>query len=427
MKIEAMTNDFRDDLAFATALDQADELRDYRSQFLFPKHTDGSDAIYFCGNSLGLQPRTTRDRVNEELDDWARLGVEGHLHARHPWLPYHEFLAESTARLAGAKPTEVVVTNSLTANLHFLMVSFYRPTKSRYKILIEGDAFPSDKYAVAAQARFHGLNPEEAVIELRSKSGDPVIPTNEILDLIRTQGSEIALILLGGVNYYTGQAFEMEKIARAGHEAGCVVGFDLAHGMGNLVLNLHDWQVDFAAWCSYKYLNAGPGAVGGIFVHEKHHTDASLPRFNGWWGHNKKTRFTMPSQFDAIPTAEAWQLSNAPVLSMAALRASMEIFDSAGIERRIAKARRLTAYMEWLLQPILQKHGMRIITPTDPEQRGSQLSLQTGENGKSLHEKLTANGVICDWREPDVIRIAPAPLYNSFEDCWRFAEILRNA
>lgn len=425
--METTAPTFQPTLEWARQMDEADALRSFRSRFYFPPHTDGSDTLYFCGNSLGLQPRSTRDRVMEELEDWARLGVEGHLHARHPWLPYHEFLAESTARLAGAKPGEVVVANSLSANLHFLMVSFYRPTASRYKIMIEGDAFPSDKYAVASQARFHGYDPADAVIQLRSRSGDPVIPTDEILEAIRTRGHEIALVLLGGVNYYTGQVFEMEKITAAARAAGCVVGFDLAHAMGNLELKLHDWQVDFAAWCSYKYLNAGPGAVGGLFVHERHHSDASLPRFNGWWGHDKVTRFQMPGQFVPIPTAEAWQLSNAPVLSMAALRASMEIFEEAGIENLRNKSKQLTAYLAWLLQPVMTQQGMRIITPAAVEERGCQLSLQTQRNGKLLHEVLTRAGVICDWREPDVIRVAPVPLYNSFEDVWRFVHILAEA
>lgn len=418
---------FKKDAQFAAALDAGDPLASYREKFHMPKHTDGSDTVYFCGNSLGLQPKSARAYVEQELLDWQNLGVEGHFHAKNPWMPYHEFLTESTARLVGAKPIEVVVMNQLTVNLHFLMVSFYRPTKERYKIIIEGDAFPSDQYAVTSQAKFHGFDPEDAIIRLQSKSGHPVIPREEVLEVIEKEGDKVALILLGGVNYYTGQVFDFEKITAAGHAKGCVVGFDLAHAAGNLRLKLHDWNVDFAAWCSYKYLNSGPGGVSGVFIHERHAQNPDLPRFAGWWGHEKATRFKMPDDYVPIPGAEGWQLSNAPILAMATLRASMEIFDEVGMEKLREKAELLTGYLEFLLEDIQEQHGIRIITPSDPEQRGCQLSLQTQANGKQLFDKLTAAGVICDWREPDVIRIAPVPLYNSFMDCWRFCEILREA
>lgn len=425
-----MTSDiapFKKDQLFAMALDAGDPLKAFRERFHIPKHTDGSDTVYFCGNSLGLQPKSTRAYIEQELQDWQNFGVEGHFHAQNPWMPYHEFLTAATARLVGAKPQEVVVMNQLSVNLHLLMVSFYRPTKERYKIIIEGDAFPSDQYAVASQARFHGFDPEDAIIRLRSKSGHPVIPTEEILEVIAEQGDQVALILLGGVNYYSGQAFEMDLITAAGHHKGCVVGFDLAHAAGNLELRLHEWGVDFAAWCSYKYLNSGPGGVSGVFVHDRHAQAFDLPRFAGWWGHDKATRFKMPDDFVPIPGAEGWQLSNAPILAMAALRASMEIFDEAGMVALKEKSRLLTAYQAFLLEDVCAQHNIRIITPDDPDHRGCQLSLQTQENGKALFDKLTQAGVICDWREPDVIRIAPVPLYNSFMDCWRFADILRNA
>lgn len=409
--------------AAARELDQQDPLAAYRDRFHIPLHSDGKECIYLCGNSLGLQPKSVRQYVEQELKDWELLGVEGHMHARNPWLPYHEFLAESTARLVGAQTNEVVVMNSLTVNLHLLMVSFYRPTPERFKIVIEGDAFPSDKYAVKSQLRFHGFDPETALIELRSGTDDPVIPTSQILELIEEQGDEIALIMLGGVNYYTGQAFEMEKITRAGHAKGCVVGFDLAHAAGNLHLQLHDWGPDFAAWCSYKYLNSGPGGLSGVFIHERH-AQSDLPRFEGWWGHNKANRFQMPDNFEPISGAETWQLSNPPILPLASLRASMEIFDEVGMAALRAKSERLTAYLEALFQQRNADGNIRIITPSDPLQRGCQLSFQTREHGKAIFDRLAAAGVICDWREPDVIRIAPVPLYNTFEEVYRFVELL---
>jgi len=403
-------------------MDANDPLAKYRERFFIPKGKDGEDCIYLCGNSLGLQPKSVRAYVEQELKDWEMLGVEGHFHAKHPWMPYHELLTEQTARLVGARPIEVVVMNSLTVNLHLMMVSFYRPTPTRYKIIIEEDTFPSDQYAVKSQIRFHGFDPQTSLIELQPRAGEATIRTEDIEALIKKEGAAVALIMLGGVNYYTGQAFEMEKIAAAGHAAGCVVGFDLAHAVGNVPLRIHDWNVDFAVWCSYKYLNGGPGSIAGCFVHERHANNSSLPRFAGWWGHNKQTRFLMGPDFDAIPGAEGWQLSNPPILQMAALRASMEIFDEAGMERLRTKSELLTGYLEFFLDQH-SSENFSIITPRDPKQRGAQLSIRVHSDGKALFTKLTEKSIICDWREPDVIRVASVPLYNTFVDVFRFAEI----
>jgi kynureninase len=418
--------DFRPERAYAEMLDQHDPLAHFRHEFHIPRSKDGKEQLYFCGNSLGLQPKRTRAFVEAELKDWELLGVEGHMHARHPWMPYHEFLTAQMAELVGGHPDEVVVMNSLTVNLHLLMVSFYRPTPARHKIIIEADAFPSDKYAVASQLRFHGYDPAEALIELKSQSGHPVVPTEEILATIAAHGQEVALILLGGVNYYTGQAFDMPRITHAGHAQGCVVGFDLAHAAGNLPLRLHDWSVDFACWCSYKYLNSGPGGLSGVFVHRRHGEAFDLPRFAGWWGHDKSTRFQMPGQFVPLPGAEGWQLSNPPILAMAALRASLEVFaEAGGMAPLRAKSELLTAYLAYLLAQRLDPQALRIITPADPSQRGCQLSLQNLDGkGKARHERLTQADVIADWREPDVIRLAPVPLYNRFVDLWEFVEII---
>lgn len=418
--------DFRPERAYAEMLDQHDPLAHFRHEFHIPRSKDGKEQLYFCGNSLGLQPKRTRAFVEAELKDWELLGVEGHMHARHPWMPYHEFLTAQMAELVGGHPDEVVVMNSLTVNLHLLMVSFYRPTPARHKIIIEADAFPSDKYAVASQLRFHGYDPAEALIELKSQSGHPVVPTEEILATIAAHGQEVALILLGGVNYYTGQAFDMPRITHAGHAQGCIVGFDLAHAAGNLPLRLHDWSVDFACWCSYKYLNSGPGGLSGVFVHRRHGEAFDLPRFAGWWGHDKSTRFQMPGQFVPLPGAEGWQLSNPPILAMAALRASLEVFaEAGGMAPLRAKSELLTAYLAYLLAQRLDPQALRIITPADPSQRGCQLSLQNLDGkGKARHERLTQANVIADWREPDVIRLAPVPLYNRFVDLWEFVEII---
>ncbi len=416
--------EFRTDEAFAHALDTDDPMAGYRRRFLIPRRTDGTECIYFCGNSLGLQPAAARAMVEQELDDWARLGVEGHFHAKRPWLPYHEFLTEQTARLVGAQPSEVVNMNSLTVNLHLMMVTFYRPTRDRRKILIEPGAFPSDRYAVESQIRFHGFDPSDTLLIPVPRSGEATLRTEDIEDLIAREGSSIALILFGGVNYYTGQAFDMERIVRAGHARGCSVGFDLAHAAGNLLLRLHEWDVDFAVWCSYKYLNAGPGAIAGCFVHDRHVRRTDLPRFAGWWGHDKETRFLMPDVFTAIPTAEGWQLSNPPIFQLAALKASLDVFDEAGMENLRAKSERLTAYLEYLLDELGGR--IRCLTPRDRPQRGCQLSLVVPRNGRIVHQALAGQGVVCDWREPDVIRVAPVPLYNSFLDVYRFVQILKS-
>ena len=413
-------------LSFAQAQDTKDPLSAFRDQFHIPKDEEGNEILYLVGHSLGLQPKTVRDSVIQELDDWKTLGVEGHFKGRHPWIAYHEFLTEKLARLVGAEPIEVVAMNTLTVNLHLMMVSFYQPTTTRYKIMIEDTAFPSDRYAVASQVAYHGYDPEEGVIGLRPREGEEFIRTEDIETLLEQEGDTIALVLLGGVNYLTGQAFEMERITQAGHRHGCTVGFDLAHAAGNLALRLHDWEVDFAVWCSYKYMNGGPGCVGGGFVHEKHARRTDLPRFVGWWGHDKETRFRMPPAFQPIPGVEGWQISNPPILPLAALRASMDLFHEAGIDRLRAKSEQLTGYMEHLLEQH-PSDNMSIITPKDPQQRGCQLSLRIKQNGKAIYDQLMKAGIMCDWREPDIIRVAPVPLYNTFTDIYRFAEIFTQA
>ena len=428
---------YRPDKSFAEEMDANDPLGKYREKFFIPENADGEQSVYLCGHSLGLQPKSARTYVEQELQDWAALGVKGHLHAKHPWLPYHEFLTPQTARLIDSKPEEVVVMNSLTVNLHLMMASFYRPTSSRHKILVESSAFPSDRYAVHSQIQFHGFDPKQSLLEVSPREGESFLRTEDIESAIQKEGSSIALIFIGGVNYMTGQAFEMEPITRAGHAKGCVVGFDLAHAIGNIPLQLHDWDVDFAVWCSYKYLNGGPGSVGGCFVHERHLRNFSLPRLAGWWGHNKATRFQMPPEFDPIPTAEGWQVSNPPILSLAALRASMDLFDEVGREKLRAKSELLTGYLEFLLDHHPRK-DFQIITPRDPRQRGAQLSLRFRNSGKEIFKKLSAANIVCDWREPDlpaalshigqagVIRVAPVPFYKSFSDVNRLAQVLLN-
>lgn len=426
---------FENSLNFSVEQDRNDSLARFREQFHFPQFNN-KPCIYLCGNSLGLQPRKTEGYIMQELDDWKQLGVEGHMHARNPWFPYHEFLRESTARLVGALPHEVVVMNSLTVNLHLLMVSFYRPTSKRYKIIFEKGPFSSDRYALATQAAFHAgtgdhklFDPEKALIELELEPGASTHNTNAILETINRHKDELALVMIGGVNYYTGQLFDIEAITQATHQAGAVAGFDLAHATGNVKLNLHDWGVDFAAWCSYKYLNAGPGAVGGAFVHDRHSENRSLPRFAGWWGNDPETRFTMPEEFIPRKGADGWQLSNAPVFSMAALRASMELFDEAGMDALVAKSKKLTGFLEFVITDInSQTKGINEISILTPQaDRGCQLSLVVKNNGKAIHDYLSENGVISDWRHPDVIRVAPAPLYNSFEDVFQFGRILLEA
>ena len=404
---------------FALELDAKDELRNYRNEFHIPLQKNGDPHVYMCGNSLGLQPKRTKQFLNQELDDWATFGVEGHFHAKNPWLPYHEFLAESYAKIVGAKNSEVVAMNTLTVNLHLMMVSFYRPTQKRHKIIIEGDAFPSDIYAVESQIKHHGFLPESSLIKLRPRDGDSAIRTEDISAIIEKEGDEIALIMLGGVNYYTGQVFDFEKITKIAHNKGINVGFDLAHAAGNIKLELHKWGVDFAVWCSYKYLNSGPGSVAGAFVHEKHH-NTNLPRFAGWWGHNKEDRFKMPDKFNPIISAEGWQLSNPPILSLAAIRASLSIFDEVGMDKLVSKSIKLTDYLVFLLNSV-NTDRIEIITP---KERGCQLSIRVKNGDKKLFDSITVKGVIADWREPDVIRVAPIPLYNSFQDVFKFYTIL---
>lgn len=413
---------------FALKMDHQDPLKKYRDQFHIPMHK-GEEVVYMTGNSLGLQPKNAQQYINQELEDWKNLGVEGHFHAKRPWMPYHEFFSNSLAKLAGAKPTEVVAMGTLTNNLHLLMVSFYRPQGKRTKILCEAKAFPSDQYALASQARFHGLDPKETVIEVAPRQGEHTIRKEDFLSKIEELGDELALVMIGGVNYYTGQVHDMQAITEDARAKGAIVGWDLAHAMGNVELHLHDWGADFAAWCSYKYMNSGPGSTAGIFVHERHHGKADIPRFEGWWGHEKESRFAMPDKFVPMPTAEAWQLSNVPVFAMAPHRASLDIFDEVAFEDRRAKAILLSSYLEFILDTIAEKIGadFEIITPRDWHERGSQLSVFLHGQGRELFDKLMDAGVIADWREPNVIRMAPVPLYNSFEDMWRFGQKLEEA
>lgn len=404
---------------FAISLDSNDKLRKYRDYFHIPLKKDGKQCIYFCGNSLGLQPKTTSSYLDQELKDWANFGVEGHFKASNPWMPYHEFLSEGFSKIVGAKLSEVVAMNTLTVNLHLMMVSFYTPDKKRNKIMIEADAFPSDIYAIESQIKFHGHDPSQTLIKLKPRKEEAALRTEDIISEIERVGDETALIILGGVNYYTGQVFDFEKITKKAQAKNIKVGFDLAHAAGNIKLELHKWQVDFAVWCTYKYLNSGPGSVAGVFIHEKHHK-SSLPRFAGWWGHDKETRFKMPDNFSPIHTAEGWQLSNPPILSLAAIRASLEIFNKVGIDNLVSKSKKLTDYLVFLLKS-LETNRIEIITPID---RGCQISIKVLRTDKNLFKKITDYGVIADWREPDVIRIAPVPLYNSFFDVWSFYNIL---
>ena len=415
---------FQNTLSFAREMDEKDSLKSFRQKFHLPLQKNGEPFIYLCGNSLGLQPKSTRVAIEQELKDWENHGVEGHFHAKNPWMPYHEFLTEAMAEVVGAKPIEVVIMNTLSVNLHLMMVSFYRPNPKRHKILIEFDAFPSDKYAVVSQIKFHGFDPAESLIELKAREGEECIRMEDIEAVIEAEGEEIALIMIGNTNYYTGQFFDMKRIAALGHAKGCKVGFDCAHGAGNVPLNLHESGADFAVWCSYKYLNSGPGSLGACFVHERHAHNKTLPRFEGWWGHNKETRFRMRDAFEPIPGVEAWQLSNPPILSMAAIKSSLEVFIEAGMDNLRAKAVKLTGYMEFLIDE-MNESRIKIITPRNPKQRGSQLSIQVQDADKTLFNQITEAGVIADWREPDVIRVAPVPLYNSFEDVYRFMEVLK--
>ena len=373
---------------YAKAQDQKDPLANYREKFHIPKNADGEEWLYFTGNSLGLQPKQTKNHIQQELDDWAKLGVEGHFEAKNPWMPYHEFLTETMAEIVGAKPIEVVIMNTLTTNLHLLMVSFYQPTETKYKIVIESDAFPSDRYAVETQLQFHGFDPSESLIEWSPRDGETLLNIEDLESILKTQGDEIALLLIGGVNYYTGQFLDLKRIAELGHQKECKVGIDLAHGVGNIQPKLHESGVDFAAWCTYKYMNSGPGSLGGIFVHERYAHDTSLKRFAGWWSQNKETRFDMRQPLDITPGAEGWQLSNPPILSMAAIKASLELFSEVGMQALRTKSIQLTGYLEYLILNLNNKN-ISIITPKDPEQRGCQLSIQVKNANKTLHTKLT--------------------------------------
>jgi kynureninase len=417
---------FQTGAEFALTMDERDPLARFREKFYFPTDGKGDACIYLCGHSLGLQPRTARAYIDQELEDWAKFGVEGHFHARNPWVPYHRLLTEQTAELVGAEPIEVVVMNSLTVNLHLMMASFYRPTQARHKIVIERGAFPSDHYAVKSQILFHGFDPATSLIELSPREGQFCLRDEDIDSLIDHEGESIALIMLGGVNYVTGQLFDLEAITKAGKRKGCIVGFDLAHAAGNVLLQLHEWGPDFAAWCSYKYLNGGPGCVAGCFVHERHARAWDLPRFAGWWGHDEAARFQMAAQFRPMAGAEGWQLSNPPIFALAPLRASMEIFAEAGMGRLRTKSMSLTAYMEFLLAQE-QSPKYSLITLAEPDRRGAQLSIRIPQNGRTLCQRLVANGVIGDWREPDTYRVAAVPLYNSYEDVYRFVQRFRAA
>ncbi len=410
-------------LAFARLLDQQDPLKKYRKEFFIPE-VNGKPSIYLCGNSLGLEPRRTKQFLLEELTDWARLGVEGHLHGRRPWLYYHHFTKKPLAKLVGAKPGEVVAMNQLTVNLHVMLTTFYRPDKKRFKIITEAGAFSSDQYAVESQIALHGLTPAKALVEIAPRKGEHHLRTSDILEAIRQHGNELALVLFGGVQYYSGQFFDLRSIAAAAHAAGAVVGFDLAHAIGNVPLSLHRDNVDFAVWCSYKYLNSGPGSIAGAFVHERH-ARSRLPRMAGWWGHQERDRFKMKKGFIAMDGVDGWQLSNFPVLTGAAHLASLEIFSEAGMPALRKKSVQLTGYLAYLLDTIDPSgRHYSVITPSDKSARGCQLSiLMNHRRGKRAFDAITKQGVIADWREPDVIRVAPVPLYNTYEDVYRFATI----
>jgi kynureninase len=417
---------FENTKEFARQLDSQDKLNKYRDEFIFPK-VNGKNVIYFTGNSLGLQPKRTKAYVDEVMDDWANLAVEGHFYAEKPWWDYHERFAKPLGKIMGALPSEITVMNTLTVNLHLLMVSFYRPTKKRYKIICEEKAFPSDQYMFQSQVNFHGYKADDALIEIKRREGEHNIRLEDVLAKIKEVGDELALVLIGGVNYYTGQVFDMKTITAAGHEVGAVVGWDLAHAAGNIKLDLHDWDVDFASWCSYKYMNSGPGNASGCFIHKKHHDNPDLPRFAGWWGHNKERRFKMEPTFDPVHGADGWQISNIPILSLAPYLASVEMFDEIGMEAIIEKRDQITSYLEYILHEIDKEveGSFEIITPTNPDERGCQLSVLLHGQGRSLFDYLMKNGVITDWREPNVIRFAPVPLYCSFEDMYDFGQILK--
>lgn len=419
---------FQNTKEFAAEMDASNPLRRFRERFYVPQK-NGKDVIYFTGNSLGLQPKTVQDCIDQELEDWRVLGGEGHFEAKRPWYSYHENFPHQLTKIIGAMPDEVVVMNSLTVNLHLLMVSFYRPTKERFKIICESKAFPSDQYAFESQARYHGFDPDQAVIEVKPREGEHVIRHEDIIQTIREHGPQTALVLFGGINYYSGQVFDMRAITAAAHEAGAFAGFDLAHAAGNISLQLHDWDVDFACWCTYKYLNSGPGSVGGAFIHRRHAVEKKLPRFAGWWGYDKESRFKMEKGFDAIGTAEGWQLSNAPVLSMAAHKASLDIFEEAGMEMLSAKGKQLSEYLIHILKELnnrLREPLIEVITPEDENERGCQVSFIIKRKGREVYNWLMKNGVSAGWREPEVIRVAPVPLYNTFTEVWEFGKMIED-
>jgi kynureninase len=419
-----MKQAFEASLAFARSKDEQDELASFKQRFHFPK-VNNADTIYFCGNSLGLQPKNVEAAIQQELNDWKNFGICGFLKAKNPWMYYQEYFKPSLAKIVGAKEDEVTVMNSLTVNLHLLMLTFYKPTAQRYKIIMEAGAFPSDQYAVETQVKFHGYNTDNAVVELSPREGERTLRTEDIVLAIEEHGAHLAMVMLGGINYYTGQLFDMKTITSATHNVGAIAGYDLAHAAGNAPLHLHDWDVDFAVWCSYKYLNGGPGAVGGVYVHERFATDPKTPRFAGWWGNDENGRFKMEKGFIAKPNASGWNISTAQILNMVSLKASLELFEDAGVEKLRAKSVELTAYLEFLLYQ-LTLINFEIITPADAESRGAQLSLYFKEKGREIHDKMIESGIIVDYREPGVIRVAPAPMYCSFEEVYSFYEILKN-
>ena len=416
--------EFKNTLSFAQQLDHDDSLASFRNQFYIPQK-EGKSLIYLCGNSLGLQPKTVKAAIEQELNDWAELGVDGHFDGKNPWMYYHHFLNEKAAHVVGALPSEVVIMNNLTANLHLMMVSFYRPTSTRYKILMEASAFPSDQYAMETQVRFHGFNPEDAIIELTPRPGEYTLRTEDIIATINEHKNELAIVMMGGVNYYTGQAFDMEAITAAAHKVGVIAGFDLAHAAGNLQLQLHDWDVDFAVWCSYKYLNSGPGGTSGVFVNQRHGNNPDLPRFAGWWGHDEQERFKMRKGFKPMEGAAGWQLSNAQIFPMAIHKASLEIFEAAGMANLRKKSELLTAYLQFVLNEVAS-HSFLIITPLNPADRGCQLSIVVKKDGRKLFDFLQTQGIVPDWREPDVLRMSPVPLYNTFEEVYKIGEAFKN-
>lgn len=419
---------FENTLAFAKRMDEEDVLKDFREKFYIPI-INKKQCIYFVGNSLGLQPKTTQDYIYSELENWANYGVEAHFHAKIPWVDYHDIFIEPLSKIVGCLPREVVVMNHLTVNLHLLLTTFYRPTKERYKIICEAKAFPSDQYAMESHAGLHGLDPNKAIIEVAPREEEHNIRTEDILAAIDEHKDELALVLFGGLNYYTGKVFDMRNITEAAHKAGAYCGFDLAHAAGNIELKIHDWDVDFACWCSYKYLNSGPGNIAGAYIHERFIADASLPRMAGWWGYDKDTRFEMTKKFKPIPTAEGWQLSNSPIISMAAHKSSLDIFEEAGMEDLLKKSKQLTGYLLFILDEMnanANKKTFEVITPKNEEERGCQVSILMPEKGKEVFDALKKHGVLSDWREPGVIRVAPVPLYNTFEDVYQFGQILKH-